>query len=391
MNPRRRLYTMAERLPAPVRRSLKRLPGMAGIRARLAGRPAATGPEPGSLRPVVYLPTWARWDEMRQRPQYLLAAFARAGHPVYFVDPREPEARMADDVHVVPDLSHIPGHDVILYVHFAPLQPMFEAFTNPAIVYDILDDLTIYDDDEGGMPDHRRVRHFHPDVVATADVVTVSSESLADQHRDERPDLIVVPNGVEPERFTETQPRPDDLPESAMPLIGYHGAVAPWFDFDLYAATAELIPDCQFVLIGPVDPRASEGAARLTALPNVIMLAERPSDLIPGYVQRFDVGTVPFVVDSMTRGVSPLKMYEYLAAGRPCVATPLPACIAEPTVRTAPDAPQFAAALRQALDDSADPAFVAEARAAASGASWDGRGSVVRDRLDELGLLRAGP
>ena len=391
MNPRRRLYTMAERLPAPVRRTLKRLPGMAGIRARLAGRPAASGPEPGALRPVVYLPTWARWDEMRQRPQYLLAAFARAGHPVYFVDPREPEARMADGVHIVPDLTQVPGRGVILSVHCAPLSAMFDLFDQPAVVYDILDDLTIYEDHEHGMPAERRVAHFHPDVVAAADVVTVSSETLAEQHRQERPDLIVVRNGVEPERFAEPRPRPDDLPDTAMPLIGYHGAVAPWFDFDLYAATAELIPDCQFVLVGPVDPRASDEAGRLAALPNVMILDERPSDLIPRYVQRFDVGTVPFVVDPMTRGVSPLKMYEYLAAGKPCVATPLPACVAEPTVRTAPDAPQFAAALREALDDSADPAFAAEVRVAAAGASWDGRVSAIRDRLHDLGLLRAGP
>ncbi len=391
MNPRRRLYTLAEQLPQPLRRTLKRFPGVAWMRARLAGRPAAAGPRPGALRPVVYLPTWARWDDMRQRPQYLLAAFARAGHEVYFIDPRERQPRIADGVHIVPDLNHVPGHNVILYVHFAPLSSMFDAFSKPAIVYDILDDLSIYDPDEHGMPAERRVAHFHPDVVAAADVVTVSSDSLAEQHREERPDLIVVPNGVEPERYAEPQPRPDDLPDSKMPLIGYHGAVAPWFDFDLYAAVAELVPNCQFVVVGPIDPRASERAGRLAALPNVMMLGERPSDLIPRYVQRFDVGTIPFVVDPMTRGVSPLKMYEYFAAGKPCVATPLPACVAEAVVRTAPDAPQFAAAVREALDDATDQAFAAEARAAAAAASWDGRVAVIRRRLDDIGSLKWEP
>ena len=391
MNPRRRLYTLAERLPAPVLRTLKRLPGAWRIRARLAGKPQATGPGAGELRPVVYLPTWARWDQMRQRPQYLLAAFAKAGHEVYFIDPRERQPRMADGVDLVPDLEHVPGHNVILYVHFAPVSSMFQLFDDPVIVYDILDDLSIYDADEDGIPAERRVAHFHPDVVLNADVVSVSSESLAEQHRRERPDLIVVPNGVEPERFTKPQPRPDDLPDGVMPLIGYHGAVAPWFDFDLYAATAELLPDCQFVLVGPIDPRASERAGRLAALPNVIILGERPSDLIPWYVQRFDVGTIPFVVDPMTRGVSPLKMYEYLAAGKPCVATPLPACVAEAIVRTAPDAPQFAAAVREALGDATDQAYAAEVRASAAAASWDRRVAVIRRRLDDIGLLRWEP
>jgi glycosyltransferase involved in cell wall biosynthesis len=338
----------------------------------------------------VYLPTWARWDEMRQRPQYLLAAFARAGHPVYFVDPREPQPRTADGVHLVPDLNHVPGTDVILYVHFAPVSSMFDAFADPVIVYDILDDLSIYDADEHGMPPERRVAHYHPDLVAAADVVTVSSEPLAEQHRRERPNLIVVPNGVEPERFAEPHPPPTDLPDGAGPIIGYHGAVAPWFDFALYTATARLLPDCQFVLVGPIDPRASDEADRLDAEPNVTMLGERPSDGIPPYVQRFDVGTVPFVVDPMTRGVSPLKMYEYLAAEKPCVATPLPACVAEPLVRTAGDADDFAAAVRDALEDQANPAFATEARQAAAEASWDARVSLIRARLDELGSLRAG-
>lgn len=389
MNPTRRLYVWAERLPKPVRRTLKYLPGMRRIRAGLAGKPAGVGPGPGELRPVVYLPTWARWDEMRQRPQYLLAAFARAGHPVYFVDPREPGPRTVDGVHIVPDLSHVPGRGVILYVHFAPVGSMFQAFDDPVIVYDILDELSIYDADEHGMPAERRVAHHHPGVVAAADVVTVSSDSLADQHRSERPDLIVVPNGVEPERFMGVHPRPVDMPNGAGPVIGYHGAAAPWFDFDLYTAAASLLSDCRFVLIGPIDPRVSAQATRLASLPNVTLLDQKPSDVIPHYVQHFDVGTVPFVVDRMTRGVSPLKMYEYLAAGKPCVATPLPACVSEPMVRTAGDAVSFAAAVRDALDDTADPVFVAAARDVAARASWDGRVSIIRHRLDELGLVRA--
>ncbi|MFV1962312.1 MAG: hypothetical protein ACC658_10810, partial [Acidimicrobiia bacterium] len=53
------------RLPAPLRRMIKRLPGVRKVQAKLAGAPAGPIPGPGGLRPVVYLPTWARWDEMR--------------------------------------------------------------------------------------------------------------------------------------------------------------------------------------------------------------------------------------------------------------------------------------------------------------------------------------
>ncbi|MGI9584854.1 MAG: hypothetical protein ACR2N7_04630, partial [Acidimicrobiia bacterium] len=66
-----RAASIVRRLPKPVRQVLKRLPGSASARDSLSGRPALPSPAPGELRAVVYLPTWAHWDEMRQRPQFI--------------------------------------------------------------------------------------------------------------------------------------------------------------------------------------------------------------------------------------------------------------------------------------------------------------------------------
>jgi len=179
---------------------------------------------------------------MRQRPQYVLAAFARSGHDVYFVDPREPMERMADGVRIVTSLGSVPKTSVILYVHFAPLAAMFDSFDSPVVVYDILDDLSIYDADEVGMPEERRVRYHHPSVMENADVVLASAPNLISKYQSERPDVLLVENGVEPSRFRGDLPLPVALAGIARPIVGYHGAVARWFDFDLFESVVKSLP-----------------------------------------------------------------------------------------------------------------------------------------------------
>ena len=319
---------------------------------------------------------------MRQRPQYLMAAFAAAGHPVYFVDPREPRARIADGVQIVPTLEEVPGRDALLYVHFAPVRALFARFERAAVIYDILDDLSIYDDDEAGVPPRSRVSAHHPQVMAEADIVTVSAPVLAERHRHERPDLLLVPNGVDVDRF---HPTPRE-PGRDRPVVGYHGAIAPWFDFDLYEQVASAMPEARFRLVGPVDPRVRDRAGRLAGLGNVELLDARRPDEIPAVVAGFDVGTIPFVVDRLTTAVSPLKMYEYLAAEVPVVATPLPACVDTPGVRIAADPERFVAALREAM--AVGSAEASGLRAVAESASWARRIEPLRARMAELGLLR---
>lgn len=321
---------------------------------------------------------------MRQRPQYLLAAFAHHGHPVYFVDPREPTARTVDGVHIVPAVEDVPASDVILYVHFAPMRHLFDRFERAVVVYDILDDLSIYDADEVGLSEERTVRFHHPLVLERADAVIVSNQVLAASHQHERADLIYIPNGVDARRFEAPASIPDDLSIDGDPIVGYHGMISHWFDFDLFASVARARPGYRFVLVGPYDPRAEAEVEKIRSLPNVELVGERPSVTMPSYVRSFDVGTVWFQVNDLTRAVTPLKVYEYLAAGKPVVSTPLPACEAEPTVRTAADPETFAAALDESLAD----ADVESRRRAARDNDWRVLIEPLLADLEAKGLTR---
>jgi glycosyltransferase involved in cell wall biosynthesis len=337
------------------------------------------------LRAVVYLPTWAHWDVMRQRPQYLLSAFAAAGHPVYFVDHREKGVRRDGGVTICGSLADVPRSGVIIYLHFAPLRHLIDNFEDAAVVYDILDDLSIYDSEERGLPEGRKVRSHHTELIERADVVLVSNPVLAERHLQERRDLVMVSNGVDPEAFGKPVERPEDLPHSEpdSPIIGYPGMISTWFDFDLMEGVMRARPDWRFVVVGPIDPKVAERVEMLREQPNVTVLGERPSVAMPGYVQGFDVGVIWFRVDRMTEGVTPLKMYEYMAAGVPCVATPIPACVAEPLVDTADDVTGMVAAIEKSLDTSRE-----TLQETAREHTWEQSLGPALERLAELDVRR---
>lgn len=358
---------------------LRRLPGSQRALTSALGTPAGTPPQSGELRHVVYLPTWLRWDTMRQRPQFVVEAMAQRGHPATFVDIRQTETRRVDGIDIVPDLTAAPPRGVLLYVHYPPLVDLVDRFSEAVVVYDVLDDLALYHG-----PDRGRVLEGHEQLISGADLVTVSSAVLADRHRRERPDLLIVPNGVDVDRFRAPMPRPSDLPRPGRPLVGYHGAIERWFDFDLASEVARARPDWEFALVGPVGRDVAAQAASLERFDNVTLLGERPSSAMPAYVQAFDVAAIWFIVDELTSAVSPLKMFESLAAGTPVVATPLPACKMEEAVRIASDVAGMIEQLQRALDDRGDPAF----EAAPTGADWQERLSPVSAALETAGLLR---
>lgn len=385
---KRRVVSLLRRLPTGVQRALRRLPGFQGVRDRMVGTPSTPGPGPGELRAVVYPPTWAAWDVMKQRPQYLLEAWANAGHTVYFVDIAVSAPYRVDGVNIVPSLDHVPREGVIIYTHFAPVRTMLTGFVDPVVVYDILDDLTIFDADEVGLPPERRVRHHHGPMMEEASVVIGSAPVLVDRHRDERGDILLIENGVDTGRFRHPGPVPGELAGLEAPVVGYHGMIARWFDFDLMTAVVHAMPEVTFAFVGPVDPRSKDDASALFAMPNVVSVGQLPSSAMPGVVKRFDVGIVPFLVDDMTRAVSPLKMYEYLAGGTPVVATPLPLCVDHPMVETASDPSTFVTALRGAIAASSDPDLIVRRQTAASEADWTARMQPLLAVLDQRGMNR---
>jgi glycosyltransferase involved in cell wall biosynthesis len=230
-----------------------------------------------------------------------------------------------------------------------------------------------------------------------ADVVTTVARNLHQQAVDLRPDALYLPNGVEYERFAADDPAsPDDsdwkrLLDQRKPIAGYYGALARWFDYRMLEAAAVQRQDWNFVLIGQsLDDSLDEQT--LLRQPNVFWLGPRQYESLPGYLRDFDVALIPFVINRITQATSPLKLYEYLAAGKPVIATAMPECESVPDVRIAHDSTELARALDAARSQGCDDQFKERVRNFASQHSWSSRAAQVTQSIGvilRLGAERA--
>lgn len=222
------------------------------------------------------------------------------------------------------------------------------------VIFDLVDDLAAYD---ARAHSRRTMAVCVTAALERADLVLTTSPRLAEMHaaRTRAGRMPVIPNGVRAEWIDRAAGEvPEDLRSLPRPWIGFVGAIFGYLDFDLLVATARRFPQGSLILVGPVRGAAGEaGAARLRREPNAHLLGPRPQERVPDYTGAFDVCLCPFQAGAVRRAVNPLKVYEYLAAGRPVVSTPLESLEGEPIarwVRFAEGEEAFTAAVAEAME-----------------------------------------
>jgi glycosyltransferase involved in cell wall biosynthesis len=219
-----------------------------------------------------------------------------------------------------------------------------------------------------------------------ADAVLASAPELVTRMRTLNSNVHYAPNVADTRLFTTAlEPGPVDPAVAALPepRIVFVGAiVAVKIDIPLVAELARLKSDWTFAFVGPVgpgDPRTDVHG--LTELPNVRMLGYRPYEQLPSVLRGADAAIVPYHLGGEMRSVFPMKIYEYLAAGRPVVSTPLDTLADTPDVLKAATAQEFAAQLQAAIERDT-PAARAERSRRAQAHSWESRLQQIADALD---------
>jgi glycosyltransferase involved in cell wall biosynthesis len=193
-------------------------------------------------------------------------------------------------------------------------------------------------------------------VLDSVNLVVVASPELERAKQGSARDLVVLENGVEPSEYADARDsglEPADLADVSRPRIGYSGLIGKRLDLELIRKIALRRPDCSVVLIGKVDARECEaGLAALESLPNVYLLGEKPAAEVARYVIGFDIGLLPYAINLETQHISPIKMYEYWAAGKPVVATSIPAARRNRSaVNVAESHNEFLSAIDRLLDE----------------------------------------
>lgn len=199
-------------------------------------------------------------------------------------------------------------------------EPFLDALRPDRVVYDMIDAPLHF------APVPPRLVPRWERLLRRADRVIVTSralESLATAAGAR--EATFIGNGVEAARFDPARVAPAPLPgDPEAPVLGYVGSLHSWLDVPLVAALARACPEARVVLVGPAHPETAAALARAAneaPAKNLHWTGPRPYDEVPGIVRAFRVGLIPFRRTPLTEAVNPVKLYEYAAAGVPCVAT----------------------------------------------------------------------
>jgi glycosyltransferase involved in cell wall biosynthesis len=274
--------------------------------------------------------------------------------------------------------------DPILWLNPHSAVHMAGAMKERAVIYDITDDWAMAP--SFSERDRELIIEQDRALCRRADLVVVCSEALETSRRGRCKQLLLLPNGVDHERYAAI-PDATERGRWPGPVFGYTGTIhGDRFDVNLAAGVASAFPEGSVVLVGP-DHLTGAEKQKLAAYSNIHINGPVPYPKIPEVMAQFDVCIVPHVESKFTNSLNPLKLWEYLASGKPVVSTNVAGFSDYPQFcRIASGTDPFVRECRAALQENG--AQCAARREEARKHSWDQRVDALLDTLSSQGLTK---
>ena len=362
-------------------------------------RVVAPDPEPSTLLCFSHL----RWNFVFQRPQHLMSRFAESMNVLYWeepmnIGPKETaflQVRKAEDFPnvtiIIPHLPEGMNEDAreaalarLLDAHVASIRgtlitwyytPMMLPFSRhleaDAVVFDSMDELSQF----RFAPEN--LLKLEQELIDKADLVFTGGSSLYEAKKNRHDNCHLFPSSVDRDHFAKarnTLSDPEDQAQIGRPRLGFYGVIDERFDIDLLRQIADMRPDWQFVMVGPVVKIAEEDLPRAA---NIHYVGGKTYEQLPLYLAGWDVALMPFAMNESTQFISPTKTPEYLAGGKPVVSTPIKDVVRHyghlEGVQIAAGADGFVRACDKALalSRSTNRDWLGEADLLLSATSWD--------------------
>lgn len=287
-----------------------------------------------------------RWNFVYQRPQHLLSRAAR-NYSVYFIEEpifeenirphfsfqmtpegvtvsvpvlptnlNRPQINQAQRILIDELVGSLRGGRTILWYYTPMALPFSRHLKADLCVYDNMDELSAF----RGAPS--RMIAMERELFRRAGLIFTGGQSLYEAKRHRHKNVHAFPSSIDAAHFSRARsrnlpPLPDQDP-IPRPRVGFFGVIDERMDVDLVERAADLRPDWQFVMIGPVvkiDP------ASLPQRRNLHWLGPKTYQELPVYLGGWDAGIMPFALNESTRFISPTKTPEFLAGGLPVVST----------------------------------------------------------------------
>ena len=253
------------------------------------------------------------------------------------------------------------------------------------LVYEYIDDISLFYYYTQEMID----RHYS--LIREADLTVCTAKSLYEDALPVARKAILSPNAGDYD-FFHTNRNCSPAAELANKVqgydcvLGYYGCMAKWFDYDLIIEVARKKPNWCFVFAcycfdGTIEQLRSEN------LPNVLLYPTQPYERLPSFAACFDIQIIPFIIDDITKATSPVKLFEYMATGKPILTSRMPECLQYDCVITYNDADDFILKTQELMELEANSAYFSELDRTARENTWDARIEQILNALEETSTV----
>ena len=332
---------------------------------------------------VIIFPHTLDWNmALFQRPQQLAVAYSKKPNSLVLYLTKNYEndnIQIAEKVsrnlwvvndNVVPALwKRLKAKETIMSLSWTVNKDYFYKLKPDYLIYEFIDELEIFN----GY--NKQMEIDHKELARRADLVVCTASKLFEQAKRYASNPLLSTNAGDYDLFSKTtqfaiSPLIKSQISSYSCVLGYYGALAKWFDYGLIRETALQCPEWLWILVG-MDYDGSLIKSGILHLRNVLYIPPQEYKTLPCFLKAFTIATIPFVINDVTLSTSPVKLFEYMAAGKPILTSKMPECLKYKSVYTYIDAEDFICKANELLQLQKDDMYWQNLKADALANTWD--------------------
>ena len=214
-------------------------------------------------------------------------------------------------------LASLRWYHPLLWIYDLPAVAIINQLGERGVLYDCVDSFSSF-----SWADPKS-QSWEEDLLNKAHVVLTSADTLYKERSTHNHNTYLIPNAADYDHFSRCgsfeKVTPVELKAIQPPRLAFIGAVYEWLDFELIEKIAAANPDWNLIFIGPKQHNLS-----VPEHSNIHWLGSRDYQQLPLYMQNLDLMLIPFLKNEVTEHANPIKLWEYLAAGKAVISTRLP-------------------------------------------------------------------
>ncbi len=343
---------------------------------------------------VLILPPTLDWHmPLFQRPQQLAQSYSQKDNMVVIYITKNIQydrVAVADKVSdtlwivnesLLDNLDLEGSKEKILSLSWTPNKFYCDKIKPEKLIYEYIDELEIF---------HMygpEMEKDHQELLQKADTTVCTATKLFEQVKGKAKNPIISTNAGDYDFFAKTEQfEINDLIKDKIKnydcILGYYGAVAKWYDYELVKKVANMKKNWLWVIVG-INYDGTLDKSGILDIENVLYIPPQPYKLLPSFLKAFDIATIPFIINEITLSTSPVKLFEYMASGKPIIASKMPECLKYESVKTYSDADEFVKYAEELLKLKADDKYWKILDQDARNNTWDAKTDEILESIKE--------